>query len=65
MPLNGITVIVTSGRYDIFDEPTPRNQYLAKLLMDLGGVNESVPTGTYIFNAIPGPNGLIVTLNPK
>lgn len=57
-----VTVIVTEDRYDIIDEPTLRNQYLARVLMEMGGVNESVPPGTYKFNVVPGDNGMIVTL---
>lgn len=65
MSLSPVTVLVTEGRYDIVDAPTPRNHYLAQLLMSMGGVNETVPLGTYKFNAIPGPLGTIVTsLNP-
>lgn len=64
MDFTPVTVIVSEGRYDIIDEPTPRKQFLADLLMAIGGINETVPLGTYKFNAIPGAGGLIVSLTP-
>jgi len=43
-------VEVTEGRYDMYGTPTRRNKQLAAILKRIGGVNESVPPGTYIFD---------------
>jgi len=61
-----VVVLVTEGRYDIVDSPTPRNIALAAMLMSMGGVNESVKPGTYYFNVVEDKETgqWIVSLNP-
>lgn len=62
--LTPVTVHVTSERYDIIDVPTPRNQYLAQMLMAIGGINESVEPGTYHFNVLDVEGQAVATLTP-
>ena len=62
--LTPVTVHVTSERYDIIDVPTPRNMYLANMLMAMGGINESVSPGTYHFNVLEVNGQPVATLTP-
>lgn len=45
------TVLVTSESWCVVDEPTPRNILLTQLLQEMGGISNTVPPGTYLFNA--------------
>ncbi len=50
---NPIVVEVHNGRYDAYSMnpvPTKRDKWLMATLAGMGGVNESVVTGTYHFN---------------
>jgi hypothetical protein len=41
---------VSEKKYDMFGVPSIRNRILAEFLKALGGINESVEPGTYIFS---------------
>ena len=60
-----ILIVVADGRWDSFGTLTPRSLELAQILTNLGGVSDSVPEGTYHFNAkkLVGRR-YRVTLNP-
>lgn len=45
-----IIVVVDGGRWEANGPDTIRSQFLLNVLQMLGGVNESVPPGTYHFN---------------
>lgn len=50
MKFHPLYVEVTGTDYQTFGKPTVRNRMLADFLKrKLGGINESVPPGTYIF----------------
>lgn len=59
-----LTVIVTEGRWDAIDSLTSRNIMLTRILTEMGGVNESVPPGTYHFNVKLENGEWTATLNP-
>lgn len=59
-----LTVLVTESRWDAVDEPTERNIWLTKMLKELGGINYTVPPGTYNFNIERVENQMIATLEP-
>jgi hypothetical protein len=48
-PRKTLTVVVTETDYELLAEPTNYNRNLAKLLTELGGINESVAPGIYHF----------------
>lgn len=60
-----VTVIVTRTQYHIIDKVTPRAVYLAQVLKTQGGINFTVQPGTYKFNEIAGPFGMILSLDPE
>jgi hypothetical protein len=48
-----LMVVVDNGRYNAYSlnpVPTKRDKWLFATLVGMGGVNESVETGTYHFN---------------
>lgn len=45
-----LVVIVTESRYDCYGAPTYRSQFLTTMLKNMGGVSDTVPPGTYLFN---------------
>lgn len=59
-----ITVLVTEGRWDVVDDPTPRNIELTRMLTDMGGVSDTVPPGTYKFNVLEINGQMIASLDP-
>lgn len=61
-----ITVLVSNGQYNVFDEPTPRNLELFKILREMGGISDTVKNGTYHFNVVKDETTgqHIATLNP-
>lgn len=63
-PDQPLTVLVTEGRWDVVDSPTPRNIMLTRVLTEMGGVNESVPPGTYYFNVKEVNGQKIASLYP-
>lgn len=46
-----ILIVVADGRWDSFGALTPRSLELTQILTNMGGVSDSVPEGTYHFNA--------------
>lgn len=63
-PEQPLTVLVTEGRWDAVDAPTPRNIALVKMLQNMGGINESVTLGTYYFNVKEVDGQTIASLYP-
>lgn len=46
--------------YSLRNEPTERDTYLFALLMQLGGINDTITPGTWQFNAAPLDETIIV-----
>lgn len=63
-PDQPVTVLVTEGRWDVVDSPTPRNIMLTRVLTAMGGINESVAPGTYYFNVKDVDGKWTATLYP-
>lgn len=61
---DSITVVVTEGRWDVFDEPTPRKKLLTQILTNMGGVSDTVAPGTYHFNVKSVAGQWIASLKP-
>lgn len=62
----GIEILVHDGRWDALGLDTPRNHELFAILQSIGGINESVEDGVYVFNAEPLDNeNLVLTLEEK
>lgn len=59
-----LTVLVTEGRWDAVDAPTPCNLWLVQVLQAQGGINESVPQGTYHYNVTKVDGLLVASLYP-
>ena len=59
-----LTVLVTEGRWDAVDAPTTRNIWLVQVLKAQGGINETVPPGTYHYNVKRKGLKLIASLYP-
>lgn len=59
-----VTILVTEGRWDAVDSPTPRNVMLVETLTLMGGINESVSPGTYLFNVKKIDGQFVATLDP-
>ena len=64
--LEGIEIVVKDGRWTAYGPDTPRSKELFKILNEMGGVAETVPEGTHIFNVehIAGDD-YYATLEPK
>ena len=56
---NGWHAILLTGL-----EYTKRERDLIGMIREKGGIDETVPRGHYIFNAIPGPTGEVLSLTP-
>ena len=63
-PEQPVTILVTEGRWDAIDSPTPRNIALVRVLTNMGGINESVAPGTYYFNVKEVDGKWIASLDP-
>lgn len=59
-----LTIEVTDTDWKAFGTPTPRSKWLYSLLVQQGGIAESVPAGTYHFNAKRVGFRLQVSLTP-
>ena len=60
-----IVVEVKNGRWDAYGDPTVRTRYLIMMLESIGGVNESVPPGQYLFNVLDVDGQPVVSLTPR
>lgn len=59
-----ILIEVANGRWDAYGPVTLRSQYLINILNAQGGVNESVPDGTYHFNVLEVMGEQVASLTP-
>lgn len=60
-----LTVEVQEHRWDCYGNHTRRHYKLAALLQSMGGINESVPPGSYHFNTIGFGPMKFATLKPR
>lgn len=63
-PDQPLTILVTEGRWDAIDSPTPRNIMLTRVLTNMGGINESVAPGTYYLNVKEVDGQTVASLYP-
>lgn len=63
-PETPLTILVTDGRWDAFDEPSLRNTLLVEVLTQIGGVSDTVAPGTYLFNVKDVDGKFVATLDP-
>ena len=60
-----IVVEVKDGRWNAYGDPTARSHYLFTMLESIGGVNESVPPGQYLFNVLDVDGQSVLSLTPR
>lgn len=63
---NKLVVVVGNDRWNAFgDHSNPHVVWLYSLLVEIGGVNESVTPGVYHFDAyILGSESTVITMDP-
>jgi len=61
----GLLIIVSDGRYDMYGAPTIMNRFRAFFLKRMGGIDESVPDGSYDFNIVRDGLRLYAELTPQ